>query len=173
MLLGSTPHQDRFAVEEDLIETADQHQPFAVAIESLENHTRGFSRGLDPAMHRGATGTRLSAQENHQQDHDLVMAEPHGQGGDRERLLLDQRKVNGLEQPFPHLSEFPTQGGVLPDQFLIGRSAAVLGLDGRFHLLSMVIDGLPTAVGLLGLGCDRAARAVEACGGIGDPTAEG
>ena len=104
---------------------------FAAAIESLEDPPRSRSGGLEPAMNRGATGTRLGTHEKHQQDKDLIMAEPHGQGGDRERLLLDQRKLNGLEQPFPDLGVFPAKGCVFPDQFLPGRSAAVLGLDGR------------------------------------------
>ncbi len=44
------------------------------------------------------------------------------------------------------------EGFVSPDQFCLAcRSAAVFGLDGRFHLLSMVVDALPTAAGLLGL----------------------
>ena len=38
------------------------------------------------------------------------------------------------------------------DQFLAGRSAAVLGLDGGHDLLGMVVDALAATAGLAGLG---------------------
>ncbi len=61
-------------MEEDLIETADQHQRFAGVIQLLENLTRGFSSGLDPAMNRRATGIGLGTEEDRQQDQGLVEA---------------------------------------------------------------------------------------------------
>jgi hypothetical protein len=71
------------------------------------------------------------------------------------------------------LGIFLAESFVLLEEFRPCRSAAVFGLDGRFHFFSMVVDGLPTAADLLGLLCGRVARAPEACGGIGNPTAEG
>ena len=124
-------------------------------------------------MNRRATGTRHDPQEKRQPVMDLAVAEPHAHALGGEHLLLGQRKLDGLIQPVPQLSIFPAEGGVFPSQFLMGRSAAVFSRDGRFYLLSMVVDGLPTALGLLGLLCDRTAQATETCGGIGDPTAEG
>ena len=171
--VGFDPHQDRLAVEEDLIETADQHQRPAGAIQLLENLTCGVSRGLDPAMNRRATGTRLGSQENRQQDADLAVAKPHGHGRHGELLLLGQRKLDGLKEPVPQLGVFLAEGFVSPGSVPPRRSAAVFGLDGRFHLFGMVVDGLAAAAGLLGLLCDGAVAAAEARGGIGDPTTKG
>jgi hypothetical protein len=155
--LGIDPHQDRSAVEKDLIETADQHQHPAAAIQSLEDRTGGFPGGLDPAMNRRATRTRHGPQEKRQQVMNLAVAEPHAHALGGEHLLLGRSKLDGLVQPVPQLGIFPAEGGEFPVLFLVCRSAAVSVLDGRFHLSSMVVDGLPTAVGLLGLRCDRAA----------------
>ena len=141
--LGIDPHQDRSAVEEDLVETADQHQHPAAAIQSLEDRTGGLSRGLDPAMNRRATGTGPGPEEEGQQVVDLAVAEPHAHALGGEHLLLGRSKVDGLVQPVPQLGIFLAEDGDFPVFFLMGRSAAVFGLDGRFHLVSMVVDGLP------------------------------
>ena len=87
--------------------------------------------------------------------------------------MLGRRELDGLEQPVPELGVLPAEDFVLPDQFLSGGSAAVLGLDGGQDLLGMVADTLAAIAGLLGLRGDGAAGADEASGGIGDPTHEG
>ena len=104
-------------------------------------------------------GARLGAQEDGQQDDELVEAQAHGQGRDGELLLLGQGELDGLEQPVPELGVLPAEGFVLPDQFLSGGSAAVLGLDGGQDLLGMVVDALAATTGLLGLLGDRAVGA--------------
>ena len=79
-------HQHGAAVEEDLIEAADQDQRPAPRIEGLQDASRRQPCGLDPAVHRGATGAGLLAQEQGQQDEDLVEAQSHRRGGDGELL---------------------------------------------------------------------------------------
>ena len=116
----------------------------------LENLTRSFSSGLEPAMNRRATGTHLGPQKNRQQDADLAVAEPHGHGRHGELLLLGRRKLDGLEQPVPQLGVFLAEGFVFLEEFRPRSSAAMFGLDGRFHFLSMIVDALATAAGLLG-----------------------
>ncbi len=149
MLCGFDPHQDRSAVEEDLVETTDQDQGLGRLVQPLEDGPGGLAGGLDPAMHRRATGSRRGAQEDGQQDQGLVEAQAHGQGRHGELLLLGQGELDGLEQPVPELGVLPAEGSVLLDQLLAGGSAAVLGLDGGQDLLGMVVD----ATG----GCNRTA----------------
>ena len=103
----------------------------------------------------------------------MVEAQAHGQGGDSELALLGRREFDGLEQPVPELSILAAERFVLPDQFLSGRAAAVLGLDGGQDLLGMVIGGLAATAGLLGLLGDGAVGPGEAGGGIGDPANKG
>jgi hypothetical protein len=58
---------------------------------------------------------------------------------------------------------------VLRDQFLVGGSAAVLGLDSGQDLLGVVVNALAATADLLGRRGERALGADPASGGIGDP----
>ncbi len=121
-------------MEEDLIETADQHQHLAGAIQSLEDHPRGLSPGFEPAMNRRAAGKALAPKRNSNRTMDLGVAEPHAHADGGEHQLFGQRKLDGLIQPVPQLGIFPLGGLSIPAQFRLGWSAAVFGLDGLFHL---------------------------------------
>ena len=59
------------------------------------------------------------------------------------------------------------------DQLRPSRSAAMFGLDGRFHLLGMVVDALAAAAGISGFLGYGAVGSRQARGGIGDPVNEG
>ncbi|HMB07415.1 MAG TPA: hypothetical protein VKP69_27245, partial [Isosphaeraceae bacterium] len=58
---------------------------------------------------------------------------------------------------------------ILREQFGSRRPSRMLGLDGGWDLLGMVVDGLSATVGSLGLMSDVAVCTSQARGGIGDP----
>jgi hypothetical protein len=92
-------------------------------------------------------------------------------------LLLGQRKIDGLEQPFPQLRVFQVECFVYPDEFRPRRSATVFGLDGSTYLLAMVIDALAAAASDL-LICDlirlwRTSRIHQQEWGLRDPCLSG
>ena len=100
-------------MEEDFIETTDHDQGLGRLVQSLEDGTGGLAGGLDPAMNSRSTRSGRDAQEDGQQDDDLVEAQAHGQGGQSELLLLGERELDGLEQPLPELGVLPAEGFVL------------------------------------------------------------
>jgi hypothetical protein len=108
-----------------------------------------------------------------QQGANLVEAQAHGQGRDRELLFLGQGEVDGLEQPIRELGVLTAEDVVALDQFLSGRSAAMLSLDGGQDLLGVAEDALTATAGLLGLVGDGAVSTHEARHGIGDSTNKG
>jgi hypothetical protein len=158
------------AAEEDLIETADQDQRLAPCIEGLQNPSRCQPRGFDPAVHRGTTGACLLPQEQGEQDEDLVEAQSHRRGGDGELPLLGRGEFGRLREPGPELGILPAEVLSLLDQLGPGRPTLVLGLDGGLDLTGVVIDGLSATVGEVGLVGDMAISAIQAGGGVGDPS---
>ena len=160
-------------MEEDLIEAAHQHQRLAPPIEVLQDALRCLPGGLDPALNRGATGACLRAQDQRQQDEDLIEAQAHRRGRDGELVLLGRGELDGLSQPVPESRILLAEVLSLLDQFGARRPAGVLGLDGGLDLLGMVVDSLSAAVGGLGLMSDVAVHAGQARRGIGDPGRDG
>jgi hypothetical protein len=171
--VGLDADQDYSAVEEDLIEAADQDQRPAGAIEWPEDPAGGGGCGLAPTMVRRTTRGGAGAQEDGQQGEDLVEAQAHGQGGDGELHLLGRRELDGLGLPVPELGVLAAEGLVLWDQFVPSGPAAMLGLDGGQDLPGMIVGALAATAGLPGLLGDGAVGSGEAGGGIGDPADKG
>ena len=97
MLAGSTRDQDGTTVEEgDLIEAADQDQRPAPRVEGPQDTPGRQPGGLDPAVHRGATGAGPRPQDQGEQGEDLVEAQAHRGGGDGELVLLEDGEFDGL-----------------------------------------------------------------------------
>ena len=170
---GLDAHQHGAAVEEDLIEAADQDQRPAPRIEGLQDASRRQPRGFDPAVQRGTTGAGLLAEDQGQQDEDLVEAQPHRRGGDGELALLARGELDGLSEPVPELGILLTEVLILLDQLGPRRSPVVRVLDGGLDLLGMIVDGLSATVGDLGLAGDIAISAGQSGRGVGDPGGEG
>jgi hypothetical protein len=165
--------QDRAAVKEDLIETADQHQASALDVEVLEDASGHPSGRLDPAPQGAATGARLRTEDQSQEDEDLVAAQTHRDRRDSELLLFGVGELDGLSQPLPELSVLLAETLVVLDQFGTRRPPGVFGLDCGMDLSRVVVDGLSATVDIPRLVSDIAIRAGPARGRIGDPNHDG
>jgi len=113
------------------------------------------------------------AQEEVEQDEDLVEAQSHGRGGDGELALLLRGEVDGQVEPVPELGILATEVLIPLDQLGARRSAVMSVLDGGLDLPGMIVDGLPATVGAFGLAGDLAIAAGQSRGGVGDPGDEG
>src|SRR4051794_23577393 len=160
-------------MEEDFVEAADQHERLASRIEVLQDLTRGLAGGFHPAVDRGTTGAGLCAEDQGQQDEDLVEAQPHRTGGDGELALLARWEVDGRSEPVPELGILVTEVLIPRDQLGPRRPPVVRALDGGLNLLGMIVDGLSATVGESGLAGDFAVDAGQSRGGVGDPGGEG
>ena len=109
-------------------------------------------------MQGRAAGAGRGAQDEGQEDEDLVEAQAHRGGGDGELLPSGLGEVDGLREPVPELGILVAEGLELVEELRPRRSAGMLGLDGGLDLLGMVVDGLSATVGPLGLGGDVAVR---------------
>ena len=170
---GLDTHQQRAAVNEDLIEAADPHQCLALSIEVFQGPPRRLPGGLDPTLNRGATGACLCPQDQRQQDKDLIEAQAHGRGRNGELPWLGRGELNGLSQPVPESRILVAEIVVLLVRFGARRPAGVLGRDGGLDLVGLVGDGLSAAVDGFGLMSDVAVHAGQARRGVGDPGRDG
>ena len=125
MLAGSTPTNTGRPRKKISIEAADQDQRPALSVEVLEDTRRLLSGHLDPALGRGAPGAGLFAQDDRQQDEDLVEAQAHRRGRDAELVSLARGELDGLSQPVPEPSILLSEVFVLLDQFGVGRPSGI------------------------------------------------
>ena len=61
-----------------------------------------------------------------------------------------ERQIERLIQFGPHLGVRAAQGDELPIFVVLDDRVVMSSLNSRFHLLSVVVDSLPAAVGFLG-----------------------
>ena len=166
-------HQHGAAVEEDLVEAADQDQGPASRIEPGQDPAGRHAGGPVPPPDRGPRGGPPRPQDQDQQDADLGRAQAHRRGRRGEPLLLPRGELDGRVDPPPEPVILVAEGPVLADQLLAGRAVGILGRDGGVDLAGLIVDGLTTAAGLTCLGGDGATGVAEAGGRIGDPTHKG
>jgi hypothetical protein len=172
-LAGSTPTRTGRPWKKISIETADQDQGAALGIEDLQ-HLPGAAPGrLDDPVQSRAAGAGRGAQDDGQEPADLVEAQAHRGGGDSELWPSALGEVDGLLQPRPELRILVAEGLELVEELPPRGSAGMLGFDGGVDLLGMVVGGLTTTAGSLGLGGDGAVGSAQAGGRIGDPRRQG
>src|SRR5256884_3106035 len=98
---GLNTHQNGLAMQEDFVQTQDQHEALASPIEDLQDATRLLSALLHPAPHRGLAGHHTAGPYHRQQDHYLGQAQPHGRTRRRELTLFGLTEVFGLRPGVP------------------------------------------------------------------------
>src|SRR5512143_898293 len=170
---GLDAHEYGAAVEEDLIETADQDQDPALRIEELQDASRREPRGFDPAVQGGTTGAGLRAENQGQEDEDLVEAQSHRRSGAGELTLLARGELDGPSEPVPELGILVTELLILGDQLGTRRSPIVRVFDGGLDLLGMLVGRLSATASDLALNGDSAISAGQSSRGVGDPSGEG
>jgi hypothetical protein len=162
-------HQDGPAVEEDLIQAADQDQGVAAAIQGLQDASGATAGGLhDPVQGRPA-GAGHATDDDRQQGGDLAEAQPHRGGRDGELVPFGLGEVDRLLQPVPELGVLGLEGLDPVEELLPWGADTMLGGDGVLDLLGVVVDGLPAAPGVACPPGDISAGPGEDGGGIGDP----
>jgi len=99
--------------------------------------------------------------------------EPHCPGLRGELLLLGAGKLNGSVKAFAELGVFLGEALDFLEELLSRRATGELTDDSAPNLACVVVDGLPAAIGLVGLLRDCTVARRESGGSIDDPESEG
>ena len=153
-------HQHGAAVEEDLVEAADQDQGPAARIERARTRPAATPAAWIQRPIVDREGASLRPQEG-QQDADLGRGSaPSPRPWRRTPAALAAGNSMARVEPVPELGRSRGGGpGSLPDQLLAGRAVGRLGpTDGVEDLAGMIVDGLTAAADVTGLAGDGATR---------------